>query len=504
MLVPLQLPPGIYKNGTNYQTKGRWSDANLIRFHEGTIQPVGGWRPATFDDPPQPVQVQGKARGSHSWRNNLTERYLAIGTHTHLFGRAGSFQALIDITPPDLLPGFADTQANTGFGGFVYGYNTFGTPRPSDSLSLASLATTWSFDNFGELLVGVHSCDGRLLYWDLNPANKAVPVVATAGTTPIENTGVIVTEERFVFLLQADGDKRRITWSDQENLFNWEQTATTLAGSFNLQTNGEIMQAVRARGQVLILTSADAHVANFLGAPLVYGFEKVGDKCGVISRNAAVSSETAVFWMGSESFYSYDGFAKPVPCEVSDYVFTRLNRVQAAKIWATFDGKYNEVTWYYPAGTEIDSYVTLNIITGVWTIGSLARTTGIDASVFQFPLRVDPNGFVYEHEVGFMHDPDNRPYLESGPVELGNGDQVYMSRYIYPDELTAAKNSVQARFTTKLYPNAGQFEKGPYTLANPTSVRFTGRQVAMRLDAVESTDWRVGTMRLEVEAGGLR
>ena len=40
--------------------------------------------------------------------------------------------------------------------------------------------------------------------------------------------------------------------------------------------------------------------------------------------------------------------------------------------------------------------------------------------------------------------------------------------------------------------------------SNPTSVRFTGRQVKMRVEGDQATDWRVGVMRLEVKAGGKR
>ena len=44
MLLPITLPPGVYKNGTDYQAKGRWFDSSLVRWYEDTIRPVGGWR----------------------------------------------------------------------------------------------------------------------------------------------------------------------------------------------------------------------------------------------------------------------------------------------------------------------------------------------------------------------------------------------------------------------------------------------------------------------------
>lgn len=43
-LLPLAFPPGIYRNGTEKQSQARWYDANLVRFYENTIRPIGGWR----------------------------------------------------------------------------------------------------------------------------------------------------------------------------------------------------------------------------------------------------------------------------------------------------------------------------------------------------------------------------------------------------------------------------------------------------------------------------
>jgi len=499
MLIPLQIPPGVYKNGTEYQSKGRWQDCDLIRWFEGTLQPVGGWRNIVGGVPRVNQQVVGKARGAHSWRDNGTERYLAIGTHSKLYARQGSVNALADITPVGLVVGFPDSGANTGYGGGPYGFGTYGTPRAVADIS--EIATTWSFDNFGQNLVAVQSEDGKLYTWTLNTMSPAVEVIATAGTTPINNKGVLVTDERFVFLLQADGNRRRIAWSDQEDLYNWQVTATTQAGSFELQTNGEIISAKRVRGQVLIVTSTDAHTAQYLGPPFVYGFERVGTGCGCISRNGLVVVDKSAIWMGENAFFMYDGFVKPIPCDVSDFVFKRLNQAQKAKTWGVHNPEYGEVTFFYPASTEVDSYVTYNYRENHWATGTMARTIGVDADVYSNPIRVDPDGFLYEHEVGFNYF-GQLPFAESGPVELGQGDQVYMCKYMYPDEKT--QGDVQARFATRFYPNATEYNFGPYQMAAPTSIRFTGRQVAMRVEGIVGADWRVGLPRLDIELGGLR
>lgn len=42
--IRLDFPPGVFKNGTLYEARGRWFDTNLVRWVDGTLQPVGGWQ----------------------------------------------------------------------------------------------------------------------------------------------------------------------------------------------------------------------------------------------------------------------------------------------------------------------------------------------------------------------------------------------------------------------------------------------------------------------------
>ncbi len=41
-------------------------------------------------------------------------------------------------------------------------------------------------------------------------------------------------------------------------------------------------------------------------------------------------------------------------------------------------------------------------------------------------------------------------------------------------------------------------------MSNPTSLRFTGRQVRMRIEGARMSDWRVGINRVDVVDGGRR
>ena len=53
-LVPLQIPAGFYRNGTDYDASGRWRDGSLVRWRDGSLRPIGGWqeRKANFSTNP--------------------------------------------------------------------------------------------------------------------------------------------------------------------------------------------------------------------------------------------------------------------------------------------------------------------------------------------------------------------------------------------------------------------------------------------------------------------
>jgi len=490
MLVPLDLPPGFYRNGTDLQSSGRWRDGNLVRWRDGAMQPIGGWRERSVAAMPL------VPRSARAWRDNSGDQWLAVGSFDALevFRASGDN---FDLTPTDLAEGLKDANQNTGFGGGFYGAGNYGVPTiPSGTFQEA---TTWSLDNWGQNLVACSTEDGRLLEWDLVTTEKA----AAIDNAPTGNLGLMVTEERFLFALGAGGNPRKVQWSDREANTVWTPTATNEAGDLELQTNGQIMAGTRVRGQALIVTTIDAHTATYQpGGLFVYGFERVGTSCGLISRQAIVSIDEGAFWMGRGGFFTYQGGAvQEIPCDVSDYVFRRINSAQESKIWAVENPEFNEIWWFYPNGTECDEYVCYNYRDQFWTTGILPRTAGVPRGVYPNPVWFGADGTVYDHEVGINHN-GSSPFCETGPISVGNGDFTFSALMLIPDELT--QGDVRAVFKTRFHPNDVERDYGPYQMHNPTSVRFSGRQVRMRVETERLSDWRVGTMRLQVNKRGRR
>ena len=78
-LMPLDIPAGVYKNGTDLQAMGRWHDASLVRWMDNTMQPMGGWRVRSASGSFAPV------RGMISWTDNTGSRYYSGGTYNNLY-----------------------------------------------------------------------------------------------------------------------------------------------------------------------------------------------------------------------------------------------------------------------------------------------------------------------------------------------------------------------------------------------------------------------------------
>jgi hypothetical protein len=185
-------------------------------------------------------------------------------------------------------------------------------------------------------------------------------------------------------------------------------------------------------------------------------------------------------------------------------------------VTALHNPSFGEITWFYPQGMENDSYVTWNYRENHWNVGALARTCGIEAGAFLFPLMIDPAGVLWEHETGFANYGGAAPFAETGPLELSptggfnpnalyaqaNGVNVMHVLSLIPDSLTLGDVSVT--LYGRFYPDEADTQWGPYPAADPTDLRACARQFRLRYTAATPNDWRVGIPRLEIQPGGER
>jgi len=500
--IPLKLPPGLMRNGTKYQAKGRWYDADLVRWNSGAMMAVGGWQKVmTTTGGTADIDLSAVIRGALAWRANSQKPWLALGTNA----KAYSFSegVLDEITPASgYTAGGADaTLTVSNYGNALYSGFAYGEGDPAQGTLVE--ANSWQFDSFGQKLIACCYSDGKILSYNLTGDLAVVDASA-----PTSCKAVVVTPERFVVALGAGGDGRKVQWSDQEDETTWTAAEGNDAGDFILPGAGQLMCGRRARNETLLWTDHDIFAMRWIGGTLVYTFAPLGANCGIISRQAVALVEGKAIWMSHRGFYLYDGFVQPIPCEISDYIFSDINKTQRSKIAAIPFSEWGEVWFCYPSAgsTENDRIAIYNYVEGHFSLAQLSRTGGVDRGAFEYPMLTDATGAVYDHERGdgFVDTDDSTtlvPSAESGPIEIARGDQIMMIRGIVPDDKTLG--DVSAELYAALYPDATETSQTGITLANPTSVRLSGRQVRLKIIQV-NVGWRVGVPRLNVVPGGLR
>ena len=330
----LDIPPGMYRNGTEYQSQGRWYDGRYIRFFERTIRPVGGWESAL------PETVDGPGRGMVAWRRNNGSTYAGIGTLNSLY--VFDSDSLTDITPAFFAEGVEDTVPGVGFGAGMFGAGPFGSVSGGGA---RNVATTWSLAAWGENLLAMATHEGGLYEWTGSLATPAA-LVANAPT----GTSFFVTQEQIVVVLGADGNQRKIAWCDVQDNTQWSPAADNLAGDHIRTTDGVLMAGMPVRGGNLILTNVDAHFMEYVGPNQVYRFTRLDTGCGLAGKKAMATFQNGnAAWMSNAGrFFTFDGAAvRPLPCDVADYVFSDFNWMQAAKVYCGTNQTFGEITWFY-------------------------------------------------------------------------------------------------------------------------------------------------------------
>jgi hypothetical protein len=422
-----------------------------------------------------------------------------------------------------------------GWGTGTWGLSTWGTPR-SASAGLTLFSRVWQFDVFGELLIA-QLVDGGIYEWSPS-VGTGTRASAISGAPTKSKYALVSTPDRHLVCFGTEAtvgtpstqDPMLVRFSNQEDRNQFVESATNTAGGQRLTDGSFIVTATRSRGQILIWTDTSIHGQQYVGPPYTFGFQQLGANCGCIGPHAAVDVNGVAYWMSTEAFYVFDGTVKKLPCTVQDFVFKDLDFIQATKVHAGVNAQFNEVTWWYcTAGEEyIDRFVTYNYLENVWSVGSLSRTAWADIGTFDKPLATnyDPNGTestlttiygltagraqLFNQEDGYNgNGAAILSYIVSGYFDIGDGDQMmFMSRFI-PD-FKNQLGDLTVRLRLRAYPQATAVPStlDPYTVTPTTQkidTRARGRQISLTIesDAVD-TNWRYGTMRVDIQPDGLR
>ncbi len=444
-----------------------------------------------------------------------------------------------------------------GWGTGTWSRLTWGSGTTTSSLILDP--GSWSLDNFGEQLIATIK-DGKTFVWNpgvSNPLEQRATLMAGAPTA----TRLTITSDRDRHVVHfgtettigdsTTQDPMFIRFSDQENYNVYQPTSVNTAGTFRLDTGNKIVAAVSGKDYNLILTDQAAYTMQFVGPPFTFSIRQVGSNCGCIGQHATVYADGKVFWMGAGGgFFVFDGTVKLLPSLVEDFVFTTtgsnvgINYSSNEIIYGSHNSLFNEIVWFYPAGTPAGSpavqnnrAVVYNYVENTWSTMTLARSSYADASTYDVPYATEydstaiptisnisgaTNTFgsttYYAHEVGNNEialdgtETAISAYIQSGDFDLPiEGDGQYMlrlSRFL-PDFKNLQGNAIVTIFLKNFPIDSGASSQlGPFTINSSTEkidTRARGRLANIKIQntAVDET-WRFGTFRADVNPDGRR
>jgi hypothetical protein len=495
-IIPLELPPGIFKNATPYVRKGRWESSNLVRWDQGSVRPIGGWvrrQDTTATDIASLDSSPGSAdeafRDGYAWRSISQDQLVVFGSNQTLKFMS-QLGVITDITPGGAVTSSKDAQLVAGYGRNPYSVGFYGV---ANNLVAADPIppVRWGMDNFGEDLLFLQRGVGPLYLLDSSAMS-----VSTVGTAPAGLNDVLVTDQRIVFGVAPDTGPRTVVWSDQEDASLWAPAVDNQAGDYTLTGSGRLLRAFNVLEQILILGEDDANVARYTGPPYIYSFATAGENCGMIAAEAGVATERFAVWWGDRQFWLYDGSIKPLDCALIDFLDRDVNFEQISKVSCFTISKYSEVWWLYQSNDsdECDSYICWNYRGDYWSNGRIARTVGIDSGTLQVPVMVSTDCFIYNHEQLGTFPDTGEVYVESAGIDL-TGDNNTAVRYIYPD--SEVFGDITMTITARQFPTGAEFEYGPYAYSNPTPTRAIGRELKFRFDFSTAAS-EVGTMRVDI------
>ena len=426
----------------------------------------------------------------------------------------------------------------TGWGAGTWGQGTWG----SGGSTLAGMRL-WSQANFGEDLFFVHR-NGALYYWDASSGvtTRGVLVSSLGGAAQVPTVANIafvsdVFRFAFCFGVNAVGssplDPMLLRWSDQEDISDWNPTATNQAGSLSLSEGTEIIQAIQARQEILVWTDSAMYGLQYLGAPVVWGATLLGSNITIASPNAAIYSNNIAYWMGTSKFYYYDGTVKTLPCSVRSYVFDDFNSDQAEQIICGSNEEFDEIWWFYCSSgvTRNDRYVVYNYVENIWYYGTLARSAWMDSDLRDFPIAATFDGKLINQEKGVDDNETGTPAaitasITSSQFDLDDGDRFMLINKMLPDLTFEGSTAGSPSATVSLLPlqDSGSGYYSPASVGGSDSAAVTrtattpieaftgivdtrvrGRQMSFKLESTAAgVTWKLGVPRLQMRPDGRR
>jgi hypothetical protein len=369
---------------------------------------------------------------------------------------------------------------------------------------------------------------------------NGVNIVNLSGASdcPIIQNFIFVSDiSRFVFAFGCNDygataqSPMLIRWSDQESVTNWTPSATNQAGSVTLSHGSSIVTAIQTRQEILVWTDSAIYSLQYIGPPVVWSSQLMGDNISILGQNAAAQASGVVYWMGVDKFYLYDGRLQTLSCDLRRYVYQDINLSQNQQVFASTNEGFNEIWWFYCSANSltVDRYVIYNYLEKVWYYGTMARTAWLDSGLREYPIAATYSYNLVDHEFGLDNNETGTPvgidcFISSSEFDIDDGDRFGFVYRMLPDlTFSGSDASPTPQVVYTLYPlqnsgsgtgtavtgNVTKQTGAQYTITEgftgQINTRVRGRQLILKVGSTNlGTAWQLGATRIDIRPDGRR
>jgi hypothetical protein len=428
---------------------------------------------------------------------------------------------------------------SVGWGAGAWGSGAWGT-----GVTVLGNLRLWSQSNFGEDLIFAPR-DGGIYYWDATTevTTRGVPLqyLNGASSVPTVQKFTFVSDiNRFVFAFGCNDygsviqSPMLIRWSDQESAVNWLPAATNQAGSIQFSHGSELVTCLQTRQEIVVWSDSAIYSLQYVGAPVVWRSELLGDNLSIASPNGAATASGIVYWMGVDKFYKYDGRVQTLRCDLRQYIFSDINASQYQQVFAGTNEGFNEVWWFYcsAGSTVVNRYVVYNYAEDIWYYGTMGRTAWLDSGLRDYPLAATYSYNLVNHEQGNDNNETSTPTaiaasISSSEFDIDDGHNFGFIWRVIPDlTFRNSTGSVTPQCTMTLLPmqNSGSGFNSPLSTNGTSSaaiqriatapieeftgqvyIRVRGRQIIFKVESDRlGTAWQLGAPRIDIKSDGRR
>ena len=346
---------------------------------------------------------------------------------------------------------------------------------------------------------------------------------------------------------------RQIAWSDMTNQYSppesWDfNDPDGDAGVYELlDTEGPIVHIQQLRESLMIYKTDAVVVANFIGAPFMFGFQPLVEEVGLICKNAVADFPSGHFFMGRTDCYVNNGqtITPLLTQKVKDQLYLDLDGDNFGRCFAVTDWANNEVWACYPSVNSdyCDKALIWNFVNNTFSLRSLPQLSYIKSGIAQYLPGDDTwdtqnyawdsttrrwgtssydnvvenlvfastgDAKTYRHDAGNTEDGTiMSSYVERTGMDLGDPSSVKHITAIWPKVWTTGIDT-----TLKVSTGYQMSTEDPVTWDyivnfNPDymskiSVRTTGKLMAIKFESDGDFSWGVSGLEYEIVPAGRR